>query len=340
MNVIQSFVFSISRVRLSLYEQRILVKIVERAQESLRGRSLGQSVYMCKVKKGPLPHNLDNVLIELPARYLLDADNQHYEYVYDAARSLMRRTFEYYDKDKKVWYSSPLIYNVSVVNRSGTVRFYVARSLFDAILDFRMGYSAFDLSTALQLPSVASIRLYCLLCSQSQPLTWSISTLRRMFEISDDAYPHPSDFIRRVIEPARCALNAANVESFTYAKNIEGRKIAGLTFFPYLSPAVKARRAEQSGIGKEDRGDDALAKCIAVLSRYGHFTAKEIAANQVTIKRFCKHLPEPHQLLYDYVRKSSGSKVRNPKGYIVASMRTEVAEAVARSSSSAAAAEP
>lgn len=94
MEIVQSFIYSVARVKLSLYEQRILLKVIEHAQVVLKGKLIKNMLFR-------MQHDLDNVKIELPVRYVLSDHSSHYEQVKEAARSLMSRKFEFWDTETK-----------------------------------------------------------------------------------------------------------------------------------------------------------------------------------------------------------------------------------------------
>lgn len=321
MDIVQSLIFSISKQHVTLYEQRILTKIVEHAQPILRGVNLREEIRQANKKGVGMEHPYDNVKFELPARYILDEKNQHYEYVYDAARSLMSRTFEYFDPKTKSWYSSPIIYNVSVKQRSGMVVFYVARSLFSCILDFRMGYSRFDLERALSLPTVAATRLYCIIASVTTCLVLQVGYLKKMFDV-ENKYKNTSDFIRRVVEPARLSLLEAGVTSFSYVCVREGRKITALRFYPI----VQKNDISETRAAKGDEYNT-FKLCELLLIQEG-FTAKERAGkNKRLLVKFCRVIPSAQDLLWQIISRSQSSRIKDNKGYIINGMKSEVKHA-------------
>lgn len=311
MEIVQSVIFSMTRVKLSLYESRIMTKIVEYAQLSIKG----ERARMVGTK---LRHKDPNCRIVLPARYILDEGNDHYNYVYAAISALMARTFEYYDPSKKIWHSSPIIYNATVRAHSGEVVFYVSSTLLDVLLDFTQGYKAYELQTALSLQNAAAVRLYIIMSKQCTPLTYSIDNLKKMFGVADK-YKQTADFIKKVIEPARKCLDEAKADGFTYVRIKNGTKVVGLTFFP-----KKNTKENISAILSSHEEKEIYTNVKMWLRNFAGFTSQEVAANSKIIMRFSK-LPQCLDLLDNIERKSRRAK--NPKGYIIASVKTEIAAA-------------
>lgn len=311
MQLIQSFIYSITRVRLSLYEQRILLKVVEHAQIRLKGM-------LIKDHLERIQHDFDNVQIVVPIRELLDEGNQHYKHVHDAAIALMGRSFEFYNSESRTWFASPVIYNVQHVDKSGLLQFYVSRVLFDVILDFTKGYRQYNLRTALSIPSPYASRLYSLMCGQEQPIRLEIKALKAMFGVSDK-YDQTADFIKKVIEPSKRILDAQGCTSFTYSRVKEGVKVVALLFFP-----VKREENEKAKLMPKVSVGWILTKELRFyLLAKAHFSVRELGAHKELLEEFAK-LPESvATIMAIYDRFIAGNK---SKGYIIAAMRSAVAE--------------
>lgn len=324
MELTQSVLFSITRVKLTMYEQRILTKIVEYAQLSLRGEAP-------RLVKKKVSNKQPSCHVQMRAAAILDEGDTHYNHVYEAARSLMSRRFEFWDYDKKTWHGSPLIYNVTLAARSGLLDFYVDSTLIDVILDFRMGWKGYDLETALTLPTPAAVRLYVLMSRQTAPLTYRIDDLKKMFGV-EDKYSQTADFIKKVIDPAAAALKAAKVTSFSYARIAEGGKTAtkgkktlALTFFPLPPSEEKA----DVPLFVDKAHADIYVQSKQYLSLYEGFTSKDLVIASKTLKKFCNVVPNALSLLSDIGRRSrvtlkSGERLNNPKGWIVSALQKEI----------------
>lgn len=309
MELVQSFIYSVAHIRLGLYEQRILLKVIEHAQIVLKGRLVKNMLFR-------MEHDLDNVKIEIPVRYILSEGSKHYEDVKEAAVTLMGRRFEYWDSEAKGWYSSPLIYNVAYVQGSGILSFYVSKMLFDVALDFTKGFCKYDLEVALSLPSPYAVRLFALMSGQQHPITYPIAELKRMFGV-EEKYKQTADFIKKVIEPAKRALDARQCNSFTFSRNFDGQKVVSLTFAPLRvrkeSEAELAARISVSRLVDQE--------IIIVLITYMGFTTKEISAHKVLLHDFCK-IPYATDTIYNIERRFR--KKKKGKGYVINAIKDEV----------------
>lgn len=311
MELIQSFIYSISRVKLGLYEQRILLKVVEHAQSRIHGLLVKNDLSKWK-------HDFDNVQITVPIRDILSEDSQHYEAVRTSALRLMERKIEYFDSGTGSWFASPIIYNVRHDARSGVISFYVARRVFDCILDFTKGYRQYSLESALSIPSPYASRLYSLMCGQVSPIRYEIGELKRMFGV-EDKYAQTADFIKKVIEPSRKTLDEMNYTSFTYSRVKSGQKVVALLFFPVR----RDQQTKEQLVAKTSIGSYLTKELRIYLLQLGQFTLRELSSHKLLLDEFAK-LPGCIEAINSIINRAvTGNK---SKGYIINAMRSEVQE--------------
>ena len=310
MQLVQSYIFSVCRSSLSLYEQRIVLRIVEFAQTMLADVTMRDVV-------GSQMAVDDNVKVTLSLRDIMCDDDKakHYEYVREAFSSLLSRRVEFWDTDKKVWYGSSVIYNCSIVKASGKASFYVSRVFLCALLDFTKGYCQYDLEVALSLKSPYSVRLFMLLCNQQHPIEFSIDQLKRMLCQDTDAYQQSADFIKRVVEPSRKELDAKGCNSFTITK-ISGayNKTVALVFHPVKRTKADNLRAQVSTARIIDR------HLWIILSSQAGFSYRELSAHKKLWESF-QQVPDCLSICLDIVARarSAGKK----KGWIIQAIRAE-----------------
>lgn len=311
MEIVQSFLLSVTRVRLSLYEQRILTKIVEHGQTVIKGLSALQYKYVTN------PYN--NETVEIPIRYILTDGSKDYAKVINACKALMTRQFEFYEPKTRTYYADTVVHNVKHVTGSGKITFMVSRVLYDVMFNFSMGYKVYDLEKALTLPTPYAVRMYVLLNNQKTPLTWEVRKLKEMFGVASK-YKQTRDFIKKVIEPARVALINHSCNNFTYSRVMDGRKVVALRFFP-----CKVKEGEVKTYG--DLGKEGLVNYKAIqtiLANDAGFTNRELHANRTTLLRFAR-LPQPAEILYAITDRAKRKQMN--KGYIINAIKAEVREA-------------
>lgn len=309
MRLTQSFVFSVASGNTSLYELRIIFKIVEAAQPVLKGLYLAQNLTQ-------LSHNYDNVQIKLPISSLVADSTHNYEVVRAACRNLMSKVYEIWDESNQSYFATPLIYNFYTQKGEGILHFFVARRVFDAILDFRRGYCQYELNIANSIKSANAARMYILMCSQPAPISFGVDYLKKMFGV-DAKYKQTRDFIKRVIEPSRKELEAMRVSSFAYEAVKTGCKVTSIRFTPihrreHTTEELAAMVSVTALVDTEVR--------IFLINAFG-FSVKELGAHKVLLEQFCK-LPYKFDVLYslrDRVRRKGKSK-----GYVIEALRSEV----------------
>lgn len=309
MRLTQSFVFSVASGNTSLYELRIIFKIVEAAQPVLKGLYLAQNLTQ-------LSHNYDNVQIKLPVSSLVADSTHNYEVVRAACRNLMSKVYEIWDESNQSYFATPLIYNFYTQKGEGILHFFVARRVFDAILDFRRGYCQYELNIANSIKSANAARMYILMCSQPAPISFGIDYLKKMFGV-EAKYKQTRDFIKRVIEPSRKELEAMRVSSFAYEAVKTGCKVTSIRFTPihrreHTTEELAAMVSVTALVDTEVR--------IFLINAFG-FSVKELGAHKVLLEQFCK-LPYKFDVLYslrDRVRRKGKSK-----GYVIEALRSEV----------------
>lgn len=309
MEIVQSFIYSVSRVELSLYEQRILLKVVEFAQQQIKGRLIKNCMFR-------LEYTFDNFRIEIPVRYILTDGSKHYEDVREAAIKLMGRRFEFWDTNSGAWYSSPLIFNVAYVEGSGLLSLYVSKMLLDVILDFTKGFCKYDLETALSLSSPYAVRMYALVASQTRPIVYTIGQLKKMFGV-EDKYKQTRDFLIKVIDAAKKVLDNAQCNSFTYSKIKNGKKVESICIAPLKRRQITAEELAAK-VSLKRLVDNEI---LIVMITYMGFTTKEISAHKVLLNDFCK-LPYCMDTIYNIERRFR--KGKKTKGYVIAAIRDEV----------------
>ena len=228
----------------------------------------------------------------------------------------MTKVYEVWDESNQSYFATPLIYNFYTQKGEGILHFFVARRVFDAILDFRRGYCQFELNIANSIKSANAARMYILMCSQPAPISFGVDYLKKMFGV-EDKYKQTRDFIKRVIEPSRRELEAMRVSSFAYEPIKTGCKVTSIRFTPihrreHTTEELAAMVSVTALVDTEVR--------IFMINAFG-FSVKELGAHKVLLEQFCK-LPYKFDVLYslrDRVRRKGKSK-----GYVIEALRSEV----------------
>ena len=153
---LQSYILTTAKYDFTIYEKRVLYKLVEIAQSQTQGLSFPKD---CK----KIDHDLfDFITIEIPYSSLLSKEEQseqdekkrntNHALVRAALRALQTKIVEY--EDKKTWESLSIIANPKYKKYSDKVSFIIDPRIWDVILNFSKGFRAIELKYTLWFSSV------------------------------------------------------------------------------------------------------------------------------------------------------------------------------------------
>lgn len=311
--VAQSYLATIMHGKFTTIELKFFMKIVQECQAVFDPNTRLNSY----VGHAICPDGV-HVQLSLPVSEIMSDTSHNYDQVKKAMERLMSKRIEHYDYDDKIIKFTPLIFNGKIEIGTGVVSFECAKWAIQLILDFSKGFSLYYFKSALSLRRPAAMRLYMLLCNQTREVTFSIKFLKEMFGVND-AYKQNTDFIRRVIEPAREELEKKNLNGFTFETKKEGRTLSNITFYP-----VKREQPTDAAVLQRAPLSVAIPKPFSqYLMTQCQFTTKEISANRATLYRFSQ-LPKWQERLFMIVERSR--KKRKGHGYIINAMKSTIEE--------------
>lgn len=318
-DLIQSYILTTAKYDYSVYEKRILYRIIELMQEYTKGKTLNSRYSITKTM-------FDDIDVIMPASaFLKDEKDQNYTRTKDALLSLNRKVIQY--EDRESWGAFNLIERPVVHKIGDNISFRISPTIAKAFLDFSKGFSKYELETAMSFKSEYSMRFYELLSGQKKPITYSIENLKIMFKV-EDKYKLTANFINKVIEPAKKELDEKSPYSFEYKSVKLGRKITSIKFYPVYQPKnrdakIEAKRLQKSTSLKWDL--DRLT--INYLIENYVFTEEEIQNNR---ELFVKaQNSADFDLLYflsEQIRNAETKK--NPKGWIINAIKKQLAKVV------------
>lgn len=316
-DLIQSYILTTAKYDYSVYEKRILYRIIELMQEYTKGKTLNSRYSITKTM-------FDDIDVIMPASaFLKDEKDQNYTRTKDALLSLNRKVIQY--EDRESWGAFNLIERPVVHKIGDNISFRISPTIAKAFLDFSKGFSKYELETAMSFKSEYSMRFYELLSGQKKPITYSIENLKIMFKV-EDKYKLTANFINKVIEPAKKELDEKSPYSFEYKPVKLGRKITSIKFYPVYQPKnrdakIEAKRLQKSTSLKWDL--DRLT-IIYLIENYV-FTEEEIQNNR---ELFVKaQNSADFDLLYflsEQIRNAETKK--NPKGWIINAIKKQLAK--------------
>ncbi len=312
-DVLQSYIVTTARYDFSVYEKRILYRIVEVLQSKISGLKLTYNYSIQKDLYGDYEFTLPISV------FLKDEKDTNYKEVKKALKSLRNKDFEY--EDASEWGVYGIIEKPKIKKYDSVVKLVITPLLMEAFLNFAKGYRKYELKTAMEFDSIYTMRFYELLSGQERPLSFLIEELKKMFRI-EDKYKQINDFIKRVIEPAKKELTEKAPYSFEYKINKLGKKYHSITFHPFRIPANRSLELEQYELEKQLSPRWILDnQTLKYLQNEYSFSTQEINQWYDLFKRAQKELDLMNFLAE---KKRYAMDAKNPKGYLINCIKNEL----------------
>lgn len=309
-DVIQSYILTTAKYDFSVYEKRILYRLVELNQHLLEGKKLNKdyriesNIYGDKTYTIPI------------SAFLKEGDASNHKEVKKALEALKRKELTY--EDDEIWASLTIIALPKIKKYNDTVTFTVDNMINNALMNFSKGFKKFELQTAMQFDSTYAMRFYELLSNQKMPITYTIVQLKEMFQITDK-YERVSQFQSKVLDIAKKELDKCSPYTFDYQMNKVGRKFTSVTFFPKQQPKFRDENLEKHELKKQVSLSWDLPKEVTDYLIHNFEFTKDGIKNNIDLFK------QAHEQL-DLISFLAGikGKIRtsnNPQGYIIGAIK-------------------
>ena len=313
--IVQSYILTAAKYDFSVYEKRILYRIIELMQEYTAGKVLNRQYNIQESLFG-------DINIQMPtSAFLKDEKDQNYSIVKKALMDLNLKRVQFVDKERQKWYLFNIIERPVAHMKQGVVSFRIHPIMAAAFMDFSMGHRKFELKTSMQFESVYAMRFYELMSGQKDPITFGIDKLKEMFKL-ENKYKQVNDFIKRVIIPAKEELDKYSPFSFEYRINKDGRKYKSITFYPVKIAKNQDPNIIKSNALKKISLRWSISKEIEnyIKENFG-ITTKELDSHKELLEKADEQL-DLLGLLVEKKRYISDAK--SPMGYIVTMLRERI----------------
>ncbi len=324
--VVESYIFSTVRHDFGVYSERLLLRLVELAQCEIRGLDFKGGTSIGKVEIG----EWGDAEVVIPVKDILSGeDDKNYTKAKASIRNLMGRFLEY--EDEKTYRATQILNDVDMDKVAGKMVIRVNRNIWRAMLDFTKGFRKYELETAVRLRGKYSLRIYKLVSKQSEPISYSIADLRKMWGLTEK-YKKVDDFVKNTIAAAKEELDRVSPYSFDYILNAaktaevnKGRKgrpaITSVTFFPVR------RLGNQTTDAARKMADPSMVldrELFQMLQNKFYFDTHGIRANITLFDIAQKECDD----LLDFLGAIAPSALRagNIQGYVVNSVRNHLKE--------------
>lgn len=317
-NVIQSYLFSRIRSRMSICEMRILMRLVEFAQCELQGLVIADNI-------GPNGNNLVGKCVEIPIASVLPPGSHHYEAVPAAAKSLMSKIVEHYEPGTGSWTAATFVSAASTVAGKGLIMIYVQPWVWDCILDFTKGFVKYDLAAAMSIVSPYALKLYFLMSNQKQPISYSFAELNRLFG-TEGKYERRNDFVRKVLLPAKKELDEKSPWSCDIRPMKDGRSLEYCMFFPYEQPTKYSEGVRERTEHAKYPNLWAYHEIYQYMRYNLDFSPAELGRNKALIHEFAEKVPHSGAVLAEMNMRAHKRKEQPGKGWYINAMKDELSK--------------
>lgn len=311
-DIIQSYILTTAKYDFSVYEKRILYRIVQTIQKHLEGKKLNSSF--------KIQEELFGAEFTMPiSAFLKDREDKNYPRIKKAFEDLQRKFIKY--EDDEMWFSSGIVGGVTLQKRSECVEFFIDKRIYKPLLSFSKGFRKLQLETAMQCDSVYAMRFYEIMSGQKTPLCYSIDQLKEMFQISDK-YDRVNDFRKYVLDIAKRELDKCSPYTFNYEMNKTGRKFTSVTFYPKFQPQFRDTDLEKHELQKQvSLSWDLPKNVVDYLKQNFDFTIDGIKNNIDLFKSAHEEID-----IIGFLASLKG-KIRNsnnPQGYIIGALKKQL----------------
>lgn len=328
LDVFQSYIFTMAKYDFTVYEKRIMYRLVEMAQKDLQGIKFRDNMHQ-------LQPTMEGMDVTMPvADILRNEEDKNYEKAKGAFKSLAKKGMEY--EDKNVWLYTSIIEHPKIAKWLGVITFHVYDPVWRCIENFSKGYRKYELLTAMQFKSVYAMRFYEFLSGQSEPKTYINEKFSEFCDILklSKRMRKPDMFEEKILNVAKKELDEHSPYSFKYervtikSRGKTGFKVIGYTFYPVYIQKNRDPELERIELAAKLPAGGSLGvikKEVYDYLQYNLGWSKEtISRNKVTIVAAQETLPD---LLTDLSKLySRGRAVENPVGYVVNGLKAMIKE--------------
>lgn len=347
--VIESYIFASSSRDLSLYSERLLMKLVSIAQSQVRDSGFKGERALVSIGA------LGEARVEIPIKDLLGPHGTNYTLAKESIKELMRcpqfierpkhgptgRVLQNDKGETEYEFIGFNLLNSCFVNvKPGVAIIEVNRETWCALLDFSKGFRRYDLELAMELKSSASLRLYRLLANVTSPITYSLEVLRKMWglDVRDPEtgeyvkYKDTKSFIQKIIKVGQTELDNKSAWTFDYICNyskVSGesgrsrRVITSITFIPVHDESKEKKLDYSEEWVMRDMLGRELYNCLR--NKFG-FTDKGISNNA----RLFETARDVGMDVFDFLMKNASLLLRrvrsNMPAYIIGAIKNHLTE--------------
>lgn len=317
----QSYIFSSSKYNWSVYEKRIVYRMIEIEQKMLNQEMIDKCIKIENNLWGDRKYTM-------PVGMLLGTDENADENSLQGRSKNNKRIIDAFStiQDKKVKYEDDKLYGrVGVIDgfefkkNERNVTWKADAKIIEMIMDFSKGWRAYELKIAFNLRSAYAMRFYELIGNKKSKITYTTDKLIKMFELEDkyrqkSGKPNYAAIEEFVIKKAQDELDKVSPYTFNYRFSKDKSTIDIIPIFQEQFSSAKYEKKNEVNLNFVFSETDIQT----LINEFG-FTEQGLKNNYALFEECKKVLPENYTyFMFQQIRESIK---RSPKkvgqGYII-----------------------
>lgn len=325
--LVQSYKFTTVRNNIGIYGQRLLLRVVEAVQNEMEGLSFKNGRDIRKLDVRAETNLFGEKEFTMPLSSIMNSRNLTDEFK-SQVEALAFSPVHY--EDGETWKVSPFFAEVEVKKGTRVLRAVMRPMVWEALMDYSKGFRKFSLDKAMSFKSAYSLRFYQLFSLQTEPITYSLDELRKMFGL-EKKYKTAQNFIKNTIAVAKEELDSCSPYTFDYEPittptGKAGRpSITAIRFKPKYQMKFDTVEGHYQNLVSKHPGAMAVlstAREKRLMQTFG-ITHKGIRNNHKIFEAAVKYL-DFDPLIDKIARRVSNKRPSNPAGYLVRALKDEL----------------
>lgn len=308
----QSYIFSTAKYSFSVYEKRILYRMIEFEQRMINQQALDKAV--------KIDSNLwGDKLYTVPMSLLLSSGEDD-----ETKEGKSKNNKRFIDaltalQDKKVVYEDDEVYGrVGVISqfefkkRDRFVTWKADNKIVEMIMDFSKGWRAYELKVAFNLQSAYAMRFYEMVGNKTSKIAYKTSDLIKLFELENkykqkSGKPNYKSIETYVIKKAQEELDKVSPYTFTYKFS---KDYSTIEITPVFQSQFSNAKYERDKMKKENLLDVLSQKEVDTFINEFGFTEQGLKNNYGLFEDCKKNLPENYSFFLFQEIRSAMQKIK------------------------------
>lgn len=304
----------------NIYELRLFGWVLAKAQAVLK-------LYNKNFSEINMQNALGIYRVTFPFRLLLKGpEDKNYKHAWEQVKEMALKKVEFEWNDTDYLINIIAFPELHKHGRNTFVTFVIHEHFWHALHNFSKGYRLISLRTYMQLKTPRAVALYILCSQQSKPITFDIDNLKRLTGATSDGYKKNTNFIVKVLEPAKRELDEVAPWSFDYTTHLEGKTIRKITITPRQVREEPTEDQAEMADQLDRQRVRLLPEVIDYIQDKFGMTAGEIERIERQLVLLSENPASQLDLVSRIYESAYRGKVRNMKGYLVSALKNALGD--------------